>query len=71
MKRFLIILESLLLSVNSIYAESIGEEKAMKIAKNFFGQQVSQKIQMIDPDKWWIRYSFKFIFDNTDIGLFV
>ncbi|MBQ9147329.1 MAG: C10 family peptidase [Rikenellaceae bacterium] len=51
MKRFLIILESLLLSVNSIYAESIGEEKAMKIAKNFFGQQVSQKIQMIDPDK--------------------
>lgn len=51
MKRFLIILESLLLSVNSIYAESIGEEKAMKIAKNFFGQQVSQKIQMIDPVK--------------------
>lgn len=51
MKRVLIILGSLLISVSSMYAETIGEEKAMKIAKNFFGQQVSQKIQMIDPVK--------------------
>lgn len=51
MKRVLIILGSLLISVTTMYAETIGEEKAMKIAKNFFGQQVSQKIQMIDPVK--------------------